>query len=188
MAQLYVNKQAAAMRQLNAAIRILFAGEDALAVHTITAAVHEVLTSVDHKSSDKSGFVYLETLDSLQEQHPKLFSGFSIKDLKKLVHSKNRSGANFLKHADKDPDNLLDTEALTTDHMLLEACTLYSNLGFDPSIEMQAFARWHLSVYPSAESDRIKTQAGDVNDLDRSDQLDFGDWLLTSMRETSEVS
>jgi hypothetical protein len=40
---IYVNKLAAAQRQLNAAIRMEVAGEDALAIHTVAAAAYQIL-------------------------------------------------------------------------------------------------------------------------------------------------
>jgi hypothetical protein len=42
-ASIYINKLAAAQRQLDAAIRMMLAGEDELAIHTIAAAAYQIL-------------------------------------------------------------------------------------------------------------------------------------------------
>lgn len=53
-AEVYVNKIAAAQRQLDAAIRMTFAGEDELAIHTIAAAAYSVLRDIKKKKKDKN--------------------------------------------------------------------------------------------------------------------------------------
>ena len=50
MAELHLTKQAAAQRQLDAAVRIFFTGEDVLAIHTIVSAANNVLTDHDNNS------------------------------------------------------------------------------------------------------------------------------------------
>ena len=50
---IHITKIAAAKRQLDAAIRMFFAGEDELAVHTIAAAAFRVLRDL-HKKRGKS--------------------------------------------------------------------------------------------------------------------------------------
>ena len=49
MAQVYVTKISAAQRQIDAGIRLLFSGEDSLAVHTITAAAHGIVKDLAEK-------------------------------------------------------------------------------------------------------------------------------------------
>jgi hypothetical protein len=44
--RIYLNKLAAAQRQLCAAIRLFFAGEDELAVHTVASAAYRVLSDL----------------------------------------------------------------------------------------------------------------------------------------------
>ncbi len=181
MAELHITKQAAAQRQLDAAIRILFAGEDVLAVHTIISAVHNVLTDLDNKSGKTALGLYADTLSKLQNDHPGIPLPPDPEKFKWWLQQKNRAGANFLKHADSDSGRALDPSTLSTDHLVLEACGIYRNLGLVPTHEMNVFGRWHLSVYPSQDEDHIVTKYGDVSELTRAEQLDFGEFLLETI-------
>lgn len=181
MAELHITKQAAAQRQVDAAIRILFSGEDGLAIHTIVSAAHNVLADIDNKSEKTALRMYSDVLADLQNKYPGIPVPYEVANFKWWVQERNRSGANFLKHADRDSGKALDPSTLTTDDMLLEACVMYCNLGLEPTHEMKVFGRWHLAVYPNLESDRIVTKSGDVSDLARDEQLGFGLFLLESM-------
>ena len=178
MAELHLTKQAAAQRQIDAAVRILFAGEDVLAVHTIVAAAHNVLTDLDNKSGKTALALYADALSDLQKTYPGIPLPQEAAKFKAWLQCKNRLGANFLKHADKDSAKALDPSTLSTDHLLLEACGIYCGLGLEPTQEMKVFSRWHLCCYPSQVEDRIITKSGDVSEFNRSEQLEFGLFLL----------
>ena len=92
---------------------------------------------------------------------------------------------NFLKHADQDPEVSLEISQLyeQTDRILLESIAIFGTLGFGLTLEMSAFARWHLSVYPSKSGDELETAVGFVHDLNRNDQLEFGEFLLSIYRD-----
>ena len=182
MAEIHITKQSAAQRQLDAAIRILFSGEDVLAIHTIVSAAHNVLTDIDNKGGKSLLKLYADTLTELRQTHPGIPLPANAANVKFLLHQKNRSGANFLKHADRDSDLALDPSTLNTDLLLLEACSIYRNLGLEFTYEMKVFGRWHLAVYPSQQEDRITTESGEVSELERSEQLEFGMFLLENMR------
>ena len=181
MAGLHITKQASAQRQLDAAIRILFSGEDVLAIHTIVSAAHNVLTDIDNKSGKTAQYLYADTLAELQKTHPGIPLPPEAENFKRWVQGRNRTGANFLKHAERNSTKALDPSTLSTDHLLLEACLIYGSLGLKPTDEMNVFCRWHLAIYPSQETDRIITKAGDVNGLVREEQLEFGMFLLENM-------
>ncbi|MHB1271914.1 MAG: hypothetical protein ACYCZD_03945 [Rhodanobacter sp.] len=181
MAELHLTKQAAAQRQLDAAVRILFTGEDVLAVHTIVAAAHNVLTDLDNKSGKTSLALYADTLSKLQKAYPGIPLPQEAAEFKAWLQRKNRSGANFLKHADKDSAKALDPSTLSTDHLLLEACGIYRGLGLEPTQEMNVFGHWHLAVYPSQVEDRVITKSGDVSEFNRGEQLEFGLFLLETI-------
>ena len=182
MAELHITKQAAAQRQLDAAIRLLFLGEDLIAVHTLAAAAHNLLSDLDLKSGGMSNVPYLEVMEQLQEQFPsEMRFQTDIREFKNWLQSKNRTGANFLKHADRDAGKSLNVETLTTDHMLLEACSMYRDLKLEPTSEMHVYARWHLAVYPHLPEDRILTEYGEISELSRDQQIEFGSCLLEAM-------
>ncbi len=48
-AQIYVRKEAAAQRQLDAAIRMMLANEDDLAIHTLAAAAYQIIRDLKEK-------------------------------------------------------------------------------------------------------------------------------------------
>jgi hypothetical protein len=180
MAQVSITKQAAAQRQIDAAIRIQFGNEDPLAVHTIVSAAHRVLTDLDNNSARKSLELYEAALSDLLGEHPGAPIPAATADFREWLQRGNRRGANFLKHAERDSGRALDISSLTTDHLLLEACSLYQSLGLEPTHEMRTYVRWHLAVYPNFEDVRISTSLGDLSDLDREQQLAFGAYLLES--------
>jgi hypothetical protein len=85
-----ISKLQAAERQLNCAIRLYFADDDLLAVHTLSRAAFRILFDIyPERSSD----------------------GFD-RDLDKLIAElgwrKFNRVTNFLKHADNDPEGILD--------------------------------------------------------------------------------
>ena len=181
MAELQLTKQAAAQRQIDAAIRILFSGEDVVAVHTVVAAAYNVITDLDNKSGKKALAFYADILSDLQNAYPGIPLPKEAAEFRVWFQRNNRSGANFLKHADKDSTKALDPSKLSTDLLLLEACGIYCDLGLKPTREMKAFIRWHLAVYPSHDEDRIITKSGDVSKFNRSEQLEFGLFLLDAI-------
>ena len=189
MASVKITKLSAAQRQIDAAIRILFSGEDALAVHTVVAAAHRIVMDLAGKrnltpytESIKKTIATLyrqsfgETLpnDKLQRWAAKLE--------KKHYRHLNRP-ANFLKHADEDPTEALDLDGLQTDALLLAACVTYGKLGLEYTPEMKAFIRWHLAAYPDEDGDKIKTASGYIHELSRAHQLEIGDFMLSLYRE-----
>ena len=59
-AQLHVTKLVAAQRQLRAAIRMFFAGEDELAIHTVASAAYRIISDLKKKRGrDEVGDYYL---------------------------------------------------------------------------------------------------------------------------------
>ncbi len=189
MAKVHVTKISAAQRQIDASIRLLFSGEDSLAVHTITAAAHGIVRDLAKQRKprlvDNLYEVPLKSVhEQLSNQMPsddaihREFLGF-----KKWLRSYRNRPANFLKHANQDAGHSLNADTLDTDSLLLEACVQYSLLGFELTPEMQAFAWWHLAVYPSEESDKFETAVGHVHELTRHEQIEFGAFLLTLISE-----
>jgi len=57
---IYITKLAAAQRQLRAAIRMFFSGEDELAVHTVAFAAYKVLSDLKaDRGRDEAGDYFL---------------------------------------------------------------------------------------------------------------------------------
>ena len=61
--RVHVTKLAAAQRQLRAAIRMFFAGEDELAVHTVASAAYRILADFkSERGRDEVGDYYLTAI------------------------------------------------------------------------------------------------------------------------------
>jgi hypothetical protein len=79
-AQLHVTKLVAARRQLRAAIRMFFAGEDELAIHTVASAAYRIISDLKMKRGrDEVGDHYLTNIfyvvrDYRRGTLPKLFT------------------------------------------------------------------------------------------------------------------
>ena len=199
MASVSITKLSAAQRQIDAAIRILFSGEDALAVHTVVAAAHGIVSDLAKKRNVTPGHTpYTESIGKAMATLYRQRFGITIPNRKlrywaaqfEKEHFRphlNRP-ANFLKHADQDAGKVLDQDGLQTDTLLLFSCVTYTELGLEYTPEMTAFCRWHLAVYPHEDGDAIKTDAGYVHDLSRAHQLEFGDFMLSHYREPPKVA
>ena len=193
MASVSITKLSAAQRQIDAAIRVLFSGEDILAVHTIVTAVHTVVLDLAKK---RNMTPYTESIGKTMTALYRQKFGEEISDDKlqrwitqfesKHFQPHLNRPANFLKHADRDPQSVLDQDDLQTDLLLLGSCITYANLGLDYTPEMKAFIRWHLAVYPREDGDEIKTDSGHIHDLSRDLQLECGEFMLSLYRETHQ--
>jgi hypothetical protein len=113
MVAIKVSKLEVARDQLDAAIETFFLSDNAVAVHTLTAAAYNVLRDI--AKQDGSAFPFIKT-------------GF-IATLKES--EKNKAVAflnapeNFFKHADRDPNGILEFDPELTELMLMDACSYF---------------------------------------------------------------
>ena len=167
-----IDKVSAAVRQIDAAIRILFAGEDILVVHTIADAVHSLLTELA-----KNRGISLpsdETLDDLHREHsPNNPRIPEIKQFKKEIYRKIRKPGNFLKHADRDANESLILKEKETANHLMECCLFYKRINDTYTPEMEAFLIWYEGMYF-----KNKSFVGYVKDLPPEGQLHLGRELI----------
>lgn len=134
MIKIRVNKQEVARRQINAAIRMTFNGEDPVAVHSVIAAGHRIIRDICEQRGDIES--YLRFTDWIAEGHEKEF------------WSAMNKTANFLKHADDDANEILDLDDGEADFMIAFASKWYGDLGNMRSIEMNVFAGWWAFQHP----------------------------------------
>ncbi len=129
-----IGKLEAARRQLEEAIRMLFEGRDSLAIHTLTAAAHQVLADL----GQGQGFGgYVRNKDLIKEGQWAEWKGV-IKEAE-----------NFLKHADNDPNGQLTLDAKITELFLIDALMLYEFLSKTVPHAFLVYRVWLLSNYPS---------------------------------------
>ncbi|MXX40806.1 MAG: hypothetical protein F4Y91_02625 [Gemmatimonadetes bacterium] len=175
MAKIKVNKPEAARRQIDAAIRMLFSGEDPVAVHTLAMASFRVLRDLaKHTESPTESLI-----DSIirPEKKTKLWKHIN-------------SLSNFLKHADNDPYEIHDPVGEEiNDVVLLLACQYYQDLGYQHTHEMSTLITWCMVLYPefllpdTNPQLREMVEALDADrNLPRKEKLARGLQLLCSAR------
>jgi hypothetical protein len=136
MHNIRVNKMDVARRQLDAAIRMTFAGEDPVAVHTVAAAGHRIIRDICESRGDIAGYQHFT--DWIASGHEGEF-----------WQAINRS-ANFFKHADKDANTIHEMNEDETDFLIVLASKWYGDLGFTQSLEMRCFAGWFAMCHPKS--------------------------------------
>lgn len=134
MADLRTNKVDAARRQTDAAIRMLFANEDPFAIHTVAAAANRILRDM---AENQGGSLWHEGVKQL------IRPGMEGK----FWGAMNKA-ANFLKHADSDPHEVLEAGEEFNDLIIMSNCVYYTCLGFEQTPEMRGFLGWHMVMYP----------------------------------------
>lgn len=176
-----IDKITAARRQVNAAIRILFSGEDILAVYTVAAGAYRVLADLaQHEGTILVGDKSVEAAyNDLNVEG----TGKSLSDFQRDVRRELNRPANFLKHADKDPEATSVIDDKMTDILLLDCCSSYEKLTGKFTYEMVAFLEWYLAIYPPDPAKEINQHIGikHVHGKSRAYQLSEGNRLLKSL-------
>jgi hypothetical protein len=134
MAKIRVNKMDVARRQLDAAIRMTFHGEDPVAIHSIADAAHKIVRNVCESRHDIPS--YRRINDLVKPGRTKEFWA-----------AVNRSG-NFFRHADRDATAVHEMDEEETDFAILHAARWYHDLGFSLTPEMKVFMWWLAMCHP----------------------------------------
>lgn len=130
-----VTKLEGAERLLKTAIHLFFDDEDMLAVHALTAGAHEVLHTLLSKKNGGTSSI-------------KDHSRIRPERLKEYITHLNRT-QNFLKHADRDHDQVLDYYKEATPYWIFDAVITHLNLT--GNFKFQAFVvffGWFLIEHP----------------------------------------
>lgn len=130
---LKVSKTDAAKRQLEAAIRLWFYDGDPVSIHTLAAAAHQVV----HDLGKARGIT--ATLRELPDVRP---------EFKKRMHAAVARDENFFKHADRDPDALLQFKPITTSYFLIDAVLTFELLTGECPPLMRTFRTWMMIQNP----------------------------------------
>lgn len=113
MAAIKVKKLDAARDQLDAAIELFFISDNAVAVHTLTAAAYNVLRDLAKLNGAEFPFIKSGFLEPLKESE------------KRKIMSFLNGPENFFKHADRDPENVLEFDPELTELLLMDACAYF---------------------------------------------------------------
>jgi len=172
-----VNKIDAARRQIDAAIRMLFEGEDPVAIHTLAMAGFRILRDWAAKRPDS--YTQRITQSVIRPGMENKFWGCL------------QSFANFLKHADKDADATSgDVDEEINDAVLFIACLYYQDLVKQLTPEMMALFAWYTAIHPEFISEdatgafrhAFATAGSSLRDKPRHDQLAAGKQALQLAR------
>lgn len=131
-----VSKLEAAHRQLNLAIRMLFADADAVAVHTLVGAASIIFTDlVEQLAPEKSW-------DKQAQEANELTASQYFQVMRKAQ--------NFFKHAREDRDATIELDPNDTDALAFWAVMNASELS-PMSIEAQVFQLWYIASHSPIE-------------------------------------
>jgi hypothetical protein len=155
---------------LEAAIRMLFSGEDSFAVLTVAGAAHRILRDLAENSGQCSIHEFLKTII-----RPGMEKQFWVAMNKPL---------NFLKHADQDAGDLLEIDDQAGDSTIFMSCVYFESLGFETTGLMRVFCAWYTLLHPNLllETAPMKSLFSDpafdqCRSMSRSDQLKLGNTL-----------
>lgn len=124
-----ISKLDAARRQLDTAIRLYFMESDPVSVHTLAAASFEILKDLDEHGPNTGTFY-----DHIEKQvRP---------EYQKYVFGIFRAPQNFFKHADDDPDKVLEFPLALSEMLLMSAGEKYSELAAEETAEMMVCRLW----------------------------------------------
>jgi hypothetical protein len=127
--EIEATKLDAARRQLETSIRLLFAEADAISIHTLAFAAFGLLKDVANRRGERR---VLDAAEALASRGSKgdFWRGFS-------------RGANFFKHADRDPDAMLTGMPEEENEALISiALSIFADLGCLMTPPLEAFRLW----------------------------------------------
>jgi hypothetical protein len=162
-----VTKLDVARRNLAAAIRHFFSQQDPIATHTLAAAAQNVLRDLARVRG-------LERLSILHD-HPDV----GADQRAAWVRSINRA-RNFFKHADEDPDGVLEFDEEDNVFVLLDAVLLLSQFPDGWLREANVFIGWFTTANPEMRPAVSGNQIGDFcvrNTIAATDMIRFREFL-----------
>jgi len=127
--KLKISKLEAARRQLDTAIRLYFSDADLVSIHTLAAAAFDILKDLD-EHGPKTGTFYDHLETNVKTEY--------LQQAKSLF----RAPQNFFKHADTDPEKVLEFLAALPEGFLISGCEKYRELAAEETPEMLVYRLW----------------------------------------------
>jgi len=140
-----------ARRQLEIAIELYFMERDPVSIHTLAGAVYQLLADLNKHRGGKPMLAEPESLKGI------VIPGKEI-ELSRMMSK----AENFFKHADRDPEEVIDFHPEANEHIIWEACIKYAELAGEQTPGMQAMNLWFQVRHPEVftfeqwRKDRLK--------------------------------
>ncbi|MBE7493771.1 MAG: hypothetical protein HS117_02380 [Verrucomicrobiaceae bacterium] len=134
LTKITLDKREVAKRQLNAAINLWFDDGEPIAVHTLACAAHELLASLLQKAGKKPLMF-----------DASLYQPGYAEEARRMW----KKHYNFFKHADRDPDSLIEFPTAVTDIFLLMAVEGWRELVGEREPIHFAFWAWCVIRFPN---------------------------------------
>ena len=138
-----INKFNAAIRQLDTAISLWFSDGDAVSIHTLTCSAYQII----HDINQQKGWRDL------------LYDSVVVKD--EFRHEINRflkGHYNFFKHAEHDPDRMIEFNSSLTEIFILFSLFGLELLGIKHNEIRGAFIIWYAIHNPNRLTEKGKKQ------------------------------
>jgi len=131
-----ISKLDAAKTQLETAIHLFFHNSDPVSIHTLTAAAYNILRDI----CKNRGYPYV------------LIKGSSLQYVipgkeKKYLNAVNQA-ENFFKHADNDPEEILNFNPSQTEILIYDACKIYQEITKKINPLCHLFQVWFMAENP----------------------------------------
>lgn len=173
---LKVSKLDAAYLQLTTALRMWFYDEDYVSAHTLAFAAYEIVHAVSKAKNPNRGDLLLDSSQVKPEKRKEFNRVF-------------KEAANFFKHADRDPDAIVDFSPGLTELFLYFAIKGLQLCGIKPSVEMDIFMYWLQVRTPalmSKEAKEVLTKSGLIENLDIVRTMEKHEFLEACMHGLSQ--
>jgi hypothetical protein len=157
-----------AQREINTAARLLFDQGDPVAVSVLASAARGIVAALCEAKGLRT------FIDDIQNEFPDM--------TKSELHKAANRSANFFKHADKDPEAVLDEfTPEDADAILFTAVYDLGTFCGGKFVEAQVFEGWYLYKYGAMEDlpSGLDELFPKLRELPREDQLALGKKVLT---------
>jgi hypothetical protein len=161
-----VTKLDAALRQLETAVILWFNSGDQISIHTLTAAAYQIIYDLNkhHKGPDM-----MPDSKRVKPQYIKMW--------KQIL----KKPSNFMKHADKDPNDTISFAPEATEYLLLEAIEYYSMFTQENRPILQCFLFWSALHNPDVFFEEFIIKLANSIPIDKLMHLSKIDFFINAL-------
>lgn len=145
-----ITKLEAAQQQLRVAISLWFQGANTIAIHTLAGAAHQIIHDILKKNGIEH---FLFDSQIIKDEYRQQF----INHLKKEI--------NFFKHADKDPEGVIDFAPKMSEVFILVTLLGLESLKIDKNPTEKAFLVWFNLQHPDLLTEKGRQQFTNTDDF-----------------------